>query len=99
MKISRLYGLEIYIDNGKVLGKVNDIILNLEEGRIIRLTTEPLRGISREEAGEVLKAKSVLYKNVKSVQDIVIVGKSELSSPEPERKEEKRSGLRALLKE
>ncbi len=56
------------------MGKVNDIILNLETGKIVRLTTDPLRSVSKEKAKEVLKEKSVLYKSVSAVGDIVILG-------------------------
>ena len=56
------------------MGKVNDIILNLETGKIVRLTTEPLRSVSKEKAKNVLKDKSVLYRNVAAVGDIVILG-------------------------
>ena len=74
MHISEMYGIHIYSENAKYVGKVNDIILNLETGKIVRLTTEPLRSITKEKAKSVLKEKSVLYKNVASVGDIVILG-------------------------
>ena len=74
MHISELYGMDIYSENAKYVGKVNDIILNLETGKAVRLTTEPLRSVSKEKAKEVLKEKSVLYKNVSAVGDIVILG-------------------------
>ncbi|MCK4327209.1 MAG: PRC-barrel domain-containing protein [Candidatus Diapherotrites archaeon] len=76
MHISELYGIDIYSEGAKYVGKVNDIILNLETGKIVRLTTEPLRSVSKEKAKEVLKEKSVLYKNVSAVGDIVILGAS-----------------------
>ena len=75
MPVSGLYGLDMYSNEAKYIGKVNDIILNLETGKIVRLTTEPLRSVSREKAREVLKGNSVLYKNVTAVADIVIVGR------------------------
>ena len=74
MHISELYGMDIYSENAKYVGKVNDIILNLETGKVVRLTTEPLRSVSKEKAKEVLKEKSVLYKSVSAVGDIVILG-------------------------
>ncbi len=74
MHISEMYGIDIYSENARYVGKVNDIILNLETGKIVRLTTEPLRSVSKEKAKAVLKEKSVLYKNVAAVGDIVILG-------------------------
>ncbi len=76
MHISELYGIDIYGENARYVGKVNDIILNLESGKIVRLTTEPLRSVSKDKAKLVLKEKSVLYKNVAAVGDIVILGAS-----------------------
>jgi sporulation protein YlmC with PRC-barrel domain len=73
--ISELYGIDIYGDDGKYVGKVNDVILNLEKGKIVRITTEPLRFVSKLKAKTVLKEKSILYRNVRTVGDILIVGK------------------------
>ncbi len=76
MNLSELYGMDIYTEDARYLGKVNDVIINLETGKIVRLTTEPLKAVSKEEAKKILKEKSVLYKYVKSVGDIVLVGKT-----------------------
>ncbi len=76
IRASKLYGLDIYDSDGRYLGKVNDLILNLETGEVVRLTTEPLKAnITKEELPKLLKRKSVMYKRVKAVRDILIVGK------------------------
>ena len=76
MNISDLYGLDIYdAGSGKYVGKVNDVILNLETGNIVRLTTEPLRAVSKQQAKVVLRDKSILYKNVVTVGDVVLVSR------------------------
>ncbi len=76
IRASKMYGLDIYDASGKYLGKVNDLILNLETGEVVRITTEPLRAsLTKEELPKILKQKSILYKRVKAVRDIVIVGK------------------------
>jgi len=76
MNISDLYGLDIYdSSHGKYVGKVNDVILNLETGKIVRLTTEPLRAVSKQQAKVVLRDKSILYKNVVTVGDVVLVNR------------------------
>ncbi|MCD4740684.1 PRC-barrel domain-containing protein [archaeon] len=82
--ISELYGIDIYGDDGKYVGKVNDVILNLEKGRVVRITTEPLRFVSKVQAKSVLKEKSILYKNVRTVGDILIVGRGRNTSPSDE---------------
>jgi len=75
MRLSKLYGMDIYTDDAGYIGKVNDVILNLEKGEVVRLTTETLKAVSKEEAAKVLRDKSVLYKNVRSAGDIVIVSR------------------------
>ncbi len=73
---SKMYGLDIYDTDGAYLGKVNDLILNLEKGEIVRITTEPLRGqLTKEELPKVLQEKSILYKRVTSVGDIMLITK------------------------
>lgn len=74
LNIADLYGMDIFTANGKFVGKIQDVIVDLEKGEIIRIAMEPLNNInSREEAREVLKNKSILYKNVRSVGDVVII--------------------------
>ena len=75
MRLSRLYGMDIYSDVGKYLGRVIDLILDLEKGEVIRMTMQPITTVSREEARKILREASVLYKNVKSVEDVVVVTK------------------------
>ncbi len=76
-RISNIYGMDIYTDGGGFLGRVQDIIVDLEKGEVVRLTMEPLNFlVSKEEAMRILKEKSILYKSVRSVEDVVIVSKS-----------------------
>jgi len=79
-KVSKIYGMDIYTDGGKFLGRVQEILLDLEKGEIIRLTMEPLNSVSKEEAKRILRDKSVLYKSVKSVEDVVVVTKGAAAS-------------------
>jgi sporulation protein YlmC with PRC-barrel domain len=76
MDLSELYGMDIYTEDARYLGKVNDVIINIETGKIVRLTTEPLKAVSKDTAKKILKEKSVLYKYVKSVGDIILIGKT-----------------------
>ena len=75
IRLSKLYGMDIYTDDAGYIGKVNDVILNLEKGEVVRLTTETLKAVSREEAAKVLKDKSILYRNVRSAKDILLVSR------------------------
>jgi len=74
IRLSKVYDMDIYTDGGKYLGRVRDIILDLEKGEIHRLTLEPLNFlISKEEWKRILTEKSLLYKSVRSVEDVVVV--------------------------
>jgi len=68
--------MDIYNDEGKFLGKVQEVVVDLEKGEVVRILTEPLSSISKEDAKRVLRDKSVLYKYVKSVEDVVMVSKA-----------------------
>jgi sporulation protein YlmC with PRC-barrel domain len=75
IKISELYGMEIYTSKAKHLGKVEDIILNLQKGEIMRLTLAPLKSglLSKAKVEEILKENSIGYQDVDTVGDIVLV--------------------------
>lgn len=75
VRMSRLYGMDIYNDEGKFLGKVQEVVVDLEKGEVVRILTEPLSSISREDAKRILREKSILYKYVKSVEDVVMISK------------------------
>lgn len=89
--------MDIFTGDAGFIGKVADIIIDMEQGEVVRITTEPLKNISRENATRILKEKSILYRKVTSVRDIMIVGKSpEMPQPKPEapKPETRRSSLR-----
>ncbi|MCX8197439.1 MAG: PRC-barrel domain-containing protein [Candidatus Micrarchaeota archaeon] len=79
IKVSKIYGMDIYTDGGKFLGRVQEVLLDLEKGEVIRLTMEPLNSVSKEEAKRILRDRSVLYKSVKSIEDVVVVSKGSVS--------------------
>ena len=76
IRLSKLYGMDIFSDAGKYLGKVYDIIVDVEKGEVVRLTLESIHTASREEAQRIIKEKTVLYKNVRSLEDVIVVSKS-----------------------
>ncbi len=81
LNVSSLYGMDIFTVSGKFVGKVQDVIIDLEKGEIIRISMESLSNVrSKDEARKILKDKSILYKNVKSVGDVVIVDDNYLES-------------------
>ena len=84
VRLSQLIGLDVYTDSAQFIGKVYDVILDLEKGEVVRLTLEPIRASSREDAKRIFKEKTVLYKSVKAVEKIIIVSPSTNVEPEPE---------------
>lgn len=74
MKLSRIYGMDIFTDSGKFLGNAQEFIVDVEAGEVVRVLIEQLPS-SKDEARKALKEKSVLYKNVKSIEDVMVVTK------------------------
>ena len=89
VRLSKLFGMDIYTDNAEYKGKVFDLVINLEKGRIETITTEPLKVKSKQEAKKIIKEKSVPYKNVRSAKDILIVGTGRGTETEEESKPQK----------
>lgn len=85
-RISRLFGMDVYTDNAEYKGKVFDLVINLEKGRIETITTEPLRVRSKQEAKKIISEKSIPYRTVKSVKDIIITSPSKALEVEEEPK-------------
>ncbi len=84
MKLSKLFGMDIYTTNAEFRGKVFDLVINLEKGRLETITTEALKAKSKQEAKKIISEKSIPYKNVKAAKDIVLVAGSGASAPEKE---------------
>ena len=87
LKLSQLMGKDVYSDTADYVGKVHDIILDLQKGEVVRLTLEPIRANSKEEAKRIFKEKTVMYKSVKAVEKIVIISKAPIQE-EPEEEPE-----------
>ena len=87
MRLSKLFGMDVYDIEAGYKGKVYDIIINLEKGKLETITTEPLKVKTKSDAKKILSEKSIPYRNVKSVKDIVIVSSRDVPYAE-EAKEE-----------
>ncbi|HEV8290153.1 MAG TPA: PRC-barrel domain-containing protein [Candidatus Norongarragalinales archaeon] len=81
VKVSQLMGMEVYTDNAQHVGRVYDIILDLQKGEVVRLTLEPIKVQSKDEAKRIFKEKTVMYKSVKAVEKIVIVSSRPIEEP------------------
>ncbi|MGC8567875.1 MAG: PRC-barrel domain-containing protein [Candidatus Micrarchaeia archaeon] len=73
MRLSEIYGMDIYSDAGQYLGEVKDAVVDLETGIVSRLLMEEWRNTSETDAKRLLKQKSVLFKNVKNIGDVVLI--------------------------
>ena len=71
-KLSRMYNMDIFTDSGKFIGNAQDFIVDVESGEVARILVEALPP-SKEDAKKALREKSILYKNVKSVEDVIVV--------------------------
>ena len=86
LRLSKLFGMDIYTADAEYKGKVFDVIINLEKGRLETITTEALKARSKQEAKKIISEKSIPYKNVKAAKDIIIVGGKGAAVPEPKEK-------------
>ncbi|MGC8478942.1 MAG: PRC-barrel domain-containing protein [Candidatus Micrarchaeia archaeon] len=73
MKISEIYNMDIYSDAGQYLGEVRDAIIDLEKGEVSRLLMEEWHNSGKEEVKRLLQQKSIIFKNIKSIEDVVLV--------------------------
>lgn len=80
-KLSRLYGMDIFTDSGKFIGNAQDFILDLETGEVSRILIESLPP-GKDDAKKALRDKSIMYKNVKSVEDVIVVSKGPAVAPQ-----------------
>lgn len=72
-RVSELIGMDIFNDRGQFVGKIYDIIIDLQKGEVVRLAVEPISAASKEDARRLFKEKTILYKNVRAVERIVLV--------------------------
>jgi len=88
VRLSKLFGMDVYDFEAGYKGKVYDIIINLEKGKLETITTEPLKVKTKSDAKKILSEKSIPYKNVKSVKDIIIVSSRDVPFSTEEPREE-----------
>jgi len=85
-EISTLFGLKVYTDEGRYIGKVEDVVIDLERRQV--------RGLAISDYNKVLidsKAPGIIipYRLVKSIGDIVLIKDIFKFSKEKARKEER----------
>jgi sporulation protein YlmC with PRC-barrel domain len=77
-RLSELYGMDIYTMKGLYVGKVEDVILNLEKGEVMRVSLKSFRGgvFSGDNVRQILREESIPYEEVAEVGDIVLIHKT-----------------------
>ena len=83
-RLSKLFGMDIVTVNGEHKGKVFDLVINLEKGRIETITTEALKARTKQEAKKIISEKSIPYNRVMAAKDFLVVGNSPRVEEEPE---------------
>ncbi len=73
MRVSEIYNLDIYSDNGQYLGEVRDAIVDLEKGEVSRILMEEWKNSAEDEVRRMIQQKSILFKNIKNIGDVVLV--------------------------
>ena len=84
MRLSKLFGMDIYTADGNYKGKIFDLVINLEKGRLETITTEALKARSKQEAKKIISDKSIPYRSVQAATDIIIVSSSKHAQEEEE---------------
>jgi len=79
-RLSKLYGMDIFSDSGKFIGNAQDFIVDFESGEVSRVLLEPLP-FGKDDAKRSIREKSILYANVKSVEDVIVVSKGPAAVP------------------
>lgn len=77
MMISELYGKQIITNGGRIVGMVEDVILDFESGTVASLLLTKVEDLMRGETTALKIAKnSVKYARVKNISESIIVSES-----------------------
>ncbi len=78
IRLSELYGKDIYTQRGMYVDKVEDIVLDIKKGEVMQLCFKQLKGtvISAEDIKKVLQTESIGYGDVVAVDDIILCQKA-----------------------
>ncbi|MBU0763008.1 MAG: PRC-barrel domain-containing protein [Candidatus Altiarchaeota archaeon] len=86
-RLSELYGMDIYTQKAQYIGRVEDVILNVDKGEVMRLCLQSFRGgsLTPDDINRVLQEESISYDEVVEVGDIIIVQKGPVIKPQPKK--------------
>ena len=81
-RVSELYGMSIYTTKAEHAGKVEDVILNLDRGEVMRLSLRAFKGgqLPGDEVKKILQGESISYDDVTEVGDVILINKAPQTS-------------------
>lgn len=82
--ISKLHGKDVFTNKGQHVGKVADIVIDAQQGKIVKLAMAPL--VNDKVAMEVLQNKSIDFEDVLDIGDVIIVRGKPQPAKTPESK-------------
>lgn len=87
-RLSQLYGVDIYSDKAEYVGKVQDVILNLEDGEVMRLSLKSFKAntLPRDDVRKILQEESIGYHDIIKVGDIIICNQNAVRESKKVRK-------------
>lgn len=67
--------MDIYSTKAEFVGRVEDVILNLDKGEVMRLSFRPFKGanLTGEDVKKIIQDESVSYDDVAEVGDVILV--------------------------
>ena len=82
IRVSQLYGKDIFTEKAEFVGKVGDVILNLETGEVMRLSLRPFnaRELPRDEVKKIVQEESIGFDEVVKMSDILICRRNPASA-------------------
>ncbi len=77
-RISQLYGLDIYTERAEYVGKVEDVVLDLESGEVMRLSLNSFNAntLPADEVRKIITEQSIGYNEVVNVGDVILCKKN-----------------------
>ena len=74
IRLSELYGMDLFTEKAEHIGKVADVILNLEKGEVMQLSLKSFKSgsLGSFDVRRVLQEESVAFEDVVRIGDIII---------------------------
>lgn len=72
--------MDVYTEKATHVGKVGDVILNLEKGEVMQLSLKPLKSeIEGSDIRKILQEESIPFEEVTRIGDVILCKKNPVS--------------------